>query len=123
MSRKRTDSEIGKCDGKPFGSRVRELRLAKKLSILIFAERVGICRNYVSQIESGDKLPSFETFLLIAKVLNVTPNDLLVDYIDIEKNIEIRSAQIELQLKELNDEQRNHIQRMISAEVDFLKRQ
>ena len=90
MSRKRTDSEIGKCDGKPFGSRVRELRLAKKLSILIFAERVGICRNYVSQIESGDKLPSFETFLLIAKVLNVTPNDLLVDYIDIEKNIEIQ---------------------------------
>lgn len=122
MARKRTDPDIGKCDGKPFGILVKKLRLGKKLSILTFAEQVGICRNYVSQIESGDKLPSFETLLLIAKVLDVTPNDLLVDYIDSEKSLEIHVKQIELQLKDLDEEQRKHVQAMVAAEVDFLKR-
>lgn len=123
MSRKRTDTDIGRCDGSSFGRIVRKLRVEKELSILTFAERVGICRNYVSQIESGDKLPSFETLLLIAKVLGVTPNDLLVDYIDSGKQLEIRSKQIEEQLKDLNEEQRQHVQDMIAAEVAFLKRQ
>ena len=123
MSRKRTDTDIGGCDGKSFGRIVRKLRVEKKLKISAFAEQVGICRNYVSQIESGDKLPSFETLLLIAKVLGVTPNDLLVDYIDSSKQLEVRSKQIEEQLKDLNEEQRWHVQDMIAAEVAFLKRQ
>ena len=123
MPRKRTDTDIGRCDGKSFGRIVRKLRIEKKLSILTFAEQVGICRNYVSQIESGDKLPSFETLLLISKVLDVTPNDLLVDYIDSNKSLAIRSEQIEWQLRDLNDEQIQHVQAMIAAEVEFLKRQ
>lgn len=123
MPRKRTDTDIGRCDGKSFGRIVRKLRIEKKLSILTFAEQVGICRNYVSQIESGDKLPSFETLLLIAQVLEVTPNDLLVDYIDSTKKLEIRTAQIEWQLRDLNDEQIQHVQAMIAAEVAFLKRE
>ena len=123
MPRKRTDTDIGRCDGKSFGRIVRKLRIEKKLSILTFAEQVGICRNYVSQIESGDKLPSFETLLLSAQVLEVTPNDLLVDYIDSTKKLEIRTAQIEWQLRDLNDEQIQHVQAMIAAEVEFLKRQ
>ena len=123
MPRKRTDTDIGRCDGKSFGRIVRKLRIEKKLSILTFAEQVGICRNYVSQIESGDKLPSFGTLLLIAQVLEVTPNDLLVDYIDSTNKLEIRAAQIEWQLRDLNDEQIQHVQAMIAAEVEFLKRQ
>lgn len=123
MPRKRTDTDLGRCDGKSFGKIVRKLRIERKLSISTFAEQVGICRNYVSQIESGDKLPSFETLLLICNVLDVTPNDLLVDYVDSNKNLEIRSEQIELQLRGLNTEQRKHVQAMIATEVEFLKRQ
>ena len=123
MPRKRTDADIGRCNGKPFGRIVRNLRAERKMSISTFAEQVGICRNYVSQIESGDKLPSFETLLLICNVLDVTPNDLLVDYVDSNKGLTIRSEQIELQLRDLNDKQRQHVQDMIATEIAFLKGQ
>lgn len=123
MTRKRTDAEKGKCDGRMFGKRVRALRIAKELSILSFSEQVGICRNYVSQIEAGDKLPSFEVLVLIARVLDTTPNDLMMDYVKTDKEIGIQSSQIESHLQGLTAEERDHIQEMILSEVNFLIKQ
>ncbi len=122
MPRKRTDLYVATNNAQSFGTRVKEIRISKKMSVYAFAEKVGICRSYVSQIESGDKLPSLETFLLIVRALEVTPNDLLIDYVDSDKLGEIYATKIAMQLNELTEEQKHHIQEVLSAEITFLKK-
>lgn len=46
-----------------FGARLREQRKLKGWTIEQFAEQVGLSPNYMGDLERGQKLPRFETFL------------------------------------------------------------
>ncbi|MDF2567513.1 MAG: helix-turn-helix protein [Oscillospiraceae bacterium] len=80
-------------DSQKLGKRIREIRLAKKMTQ---SEVVGdfITRNMLSQIESGAATPSMRTLEYIAKVLEVSLNDLM-------PNEEADTLEILRQTKEL----------------------
>ncbi|MBR2409033.1 MAG: helix-turn-helix transcriptional regulator [Lachnospiraceae bacterium] len=63
-------------DPKLLGQRIKEARLAKKMTQ---TEVVGsfITRNMLSQIESGNAVPSMKTLTYLAKVLELPPSVLL----------------------------------------------
>ncbi len=65
-------------DPKVLGQRIKEARLAKKMTQ---TEVVGsfITRNMLSQIESGNAVPSMKTLTYLAQVLELPPSVLLPD--------------------------------------------
>jgi transcriptional regulator with XRE-family HTH domain len=64
---------------KRFGSRVRELRLQKKMLQGDLAYKVGIRESYVSSIETGAKEPCLEVIQMLAKGLGVSLRQLFWD--------------------------------------------
>ena len=87
MSRRRSGYNDNKFSGKYLGPRIREYRMARGMSVVKLAKEVGILPNYISQLESGDKLPSLDTFIRIANALNVTADELLCDYLVAELQV------------------------------------
>lgn len=61
-----------------FGSRIRQLRKEKDISLRELADRVGIDFTYLSKIENGKvEPPSEEVIRLISQEFEVDPEDLL----------------------------------------------
>lgn len=56
-----------------FGSRIRSVREAAKLSREITAEKSEINANYLGEIERGEKWPSIEVIQRLAEALHVSP--------------------------------------------------
>ena len=55
------------------GKRIAEIREDAGMSQSALARAVGISQSAISQIEAGDRNPSFEMLRSIAKALGVTP--------------------------------------------------
>ncbi len=68
-------------DPKLLGQRIKEARLAKKMTQ---TEVVGsfITRNMLSQIESGNAVPSVKTLTYLAQVLELPPSVLLPETVE-----------------------------------------
>lgn len=60
-----------------FGNRVRELRLAQKLSQSALAEKSGLHANYIGMVERGERNPSLVNINKLAEALNVSLPELL----------------------------------------------
>ena len=58
------------------GKQIYELRKKANLSQEQLAEKVGVSRQTISQIERGDYSPSVTLALKIAKVLNVSVEEI-----------------------------------------------
>lgn len=61
----------------PIGRRVAALREEKGLSQSALARLTGSSQSAISQIESGDRNPSYDTIRQIARALDVTPAHLV----------------------------------------------
>jgi len=61
------------------GRNIKRARKNAELTQGQVCEAVGLSDNYYSAIERGIKIPKLLTLLKIAKALQVTPNDLLMD--------------------------------------------
>ena len=59
------------------GKRIRALRDELDISQEELADRAGIHRNYISQIEGGKRNVSFYNVVRIARALRVTPSSLI----------------------------------------------
>jgi transcriptional regulator with XRE-family HTH domain len=59
-----------------FAANVRRLREATGISQEELAFRAAIHRTQITLIETGRRLPRFETLVKLAGALGVTPNDL-----------------------------------------------
>ena len=57
--------------------RVKHFRKKKELTQAVLAERVGVHRIYIAQIEAGTKTPSLPTLAKLAKALGVRVTTLL----------------------------------------------
>ena len=121
MARSRSGNVHPKVSGEHFGKRMREIRISQNLSIQKVADEVGIQRNYVSQIEKGDKIPSADTMIRIANALSVTMDLLLCDYLDAAN--QVIPAGVYAKIAELPRNQQRHIERLIELEIEFLKKQ
>ncbi len=63
-----------------FGRAVRKRRRELDLSQEELAERAGLHRNYVSDIERGDRNPSLENIQKLAKALDIKVSALFIEY-------------------------------------------
>ncbi|HEX5164453.1 MAG TPA: helix-turn-helix transcriptional regulator [Thermomicrobiales bacterium] len=61
------------------GTRIRELRIERGLSLSAFAERTGISPGHLSRIERGITAPSFIAGAALANALGVTADALAVE--------------------------------------------
>lgn len=63
-----------------FGEKLKQLRKSMKMTQQQLAERLGVAKSVVSYYESGDRYPSYDVMIKIAKTFHVT-----IDYLlDIE---------------------------------------
>lgn len=65
-----------------FGERLKMLRKGQKLTQQELAARLGVAKSVVSYYESGDRFPSYDVLIKIARTFHVTTDYLL----DIERN-------------------------------------
>ena len=62
-----------------FGKRIRELRGDLGMTQEMLAAKVGLDRSYMGFLERGERNPSLEVIIKIAKALNIKPDELLKD--------------------------------------------
>ena len=77
---------------KPIGTRIQEIRKAKKLTQEQLAEMVDLSPSYISAVERGAKTPKPETLIELANTLGASADDLLGDVV----NASIKSSASEL---------------------------
>jgi len=66
-------------DYKKLGERMRKERLSLGLTQEVLSEKAGISVSFLGQVERGERKPSLETVINIAKSLGVTVDFLLAD--------------------------------------------
>jgi transcriptional regulator with XRE-family HTH domain len=57
-----------------FGNQVRSIRKSRKLKIWQVAEKVGVEVKHLGRIERGERQPSFDLIISLAKCLSVSPS-------------------------------------------------
>jgi transcriptional regulator with XRE-family HTH domain len=62
-------------DTKHFAARLRELRTAAGMSQLDLASRSGLKQNSISQLEAGNRKPTWESVIALANALGVACDD------------------------------------------------
>ena len=68
-----------------FGEKLRTLRRRRGLTLKELARECGFTsHSYISAIEFGKKQPSIELVVKIAKLFNVTTDQLLLDEMEID---------------------------------------
>jgi transcriptional regulator with XRE-family HTH domain len=60
-----------------FGERIRQLRLASKLSLRALGSKIGKTAPFLSDIELGQRFPSEAVLESLAAALGTTPDDLI----------------------------------------------
>lgn len=67
-----------------FGEKLHTLRTQKGLTLKELAYQLGhVAHGYISELEAGKKLPTVELVLGIARLFNVTTDELLKDEIEL----------------------------------------
>jgi len=64
-----------------FGEKLKTLRTGQKLTQQQLAERLGVAKSVVSYYESGDRFPSYDVLIKIARTFHTSTDYLL----DVEK--------------------------------------
>jgi transcriptional regulator with XRE-family HTH domain len=68
-----------------FGEKLHALRQSRKLSLKEMAILLGyVAHGYISELESGKKIPTVSLVLKIARLFNVTTDQLLKDELEID---------------------------------------
>ena len=60
-----------------FGSKLKTLRISQKLTQQQLADRIGVAKSVVSYYESGDRYPSYDVLVRIARIFHTTTDYLL----------------------------------------------
>lgn len=119
MARRRSGSVESKLDGKFLGSRIREFRIKKGMSVRRLADQVGVLGNYISQLERGDKIPSLDTLIRIANALDVTADDMLCDYLNAEKLVV--NQKVNVDISSLDKSHQRFVEQLVTLVIQFLK--
>lgn len=68
-----------------FGEKLRTLRLKNRLTLHQFAESLGYtAHGYLSELESGKKIPSVQFVLNVSRVYDIPTDQLLKDELEIQ---------------------------------------
>lgn len=74
-----------------FGNRVKMLRIEKRLTQKQLADQVGVAVSAISSYESGNRYPSYEVLINLARIFHVSTDYLL----GLNKRIEIDVSGLE----------------------------
>jgi len=66
-----------------FGEKIRLLRKQQNVTQQEISDKVGIGRVHLSDLERGKKMPQAALIIKFAKVFGVTPNDLMLDELEV----------------------------------------
>lgn len=102
---------------KRFGRRVRAVRRAARITQERAAEEAGLNSKYLGEIERGEKRPSFEAILAIAKVLRVSPASLF-QFDREERDERALRRQLEALCQKCSLEQLRQAYRVVKALVE-----
>ena len=119
MARRKSGYVGKKYTGEYLGPRLKDARVKKGMTIQRLADEVGVMGNYISQMESGDKMPSMDTFIRLANALDVTADDLLCDYLNAEK--QIVNKKVNVDISSLDKSQQRFIEQLVALIIQFLK--
>jgi transcriptional regulator with XRE-family HTH domain len=64
-------------EAREFADRLKRTRERQRLNQKQLAERSGLTPAAISQLESGQREPTFSTIVRLAKALGTSPNDLM----------------------------------------------
>ena len=79
-------STIIELDRNAIGTVIRRLRKEKRLSQEVLSGFASLARSHLAMIETGDKVPNFETIWRIAAALELRPYE-LVKMIEAESTV------------------------------------
>ncbi|HEY0323975.1 MAG TPA: helix-turn-helix transcriptional regulator [Pyrinomonadaceae bacterium] len=70
-----------------FGEKLRALRVRHDMTLKQLANELGLtAHGYISELEAGKKMPTAEFVLNVARLFNVTTDELLKDELELENN-------------------------------------
>ena len=102
---------------KELGEQIRKLRNAKKMTLAVMAERIGVTTSAIAAYENGSRTPSVDVLIKIARLFHVSIDHLLGN-----------TNQDVLDVTDLTADQRNSVMEMIIAHrkyndaMDMLRR-
>jgi transcriptional regulator with XRE-family HTH domain len=99
---------------KLFGKRVRTVRRAAKITQEEAAEAAHLNPKYIGEIERGEKRPSFEAVMALAKALSVSP-ETFFQFDREESDEKALRKRIEALLKEANLQQLRQVQKLLKV--------
>jgi len=69
-----------------FGEKLHRLRIHKNLTLKSLAQALGYtAHGYISELETGKKLPTIEFVVNVARLFDVSTDQLLKDELDTEE--------------------------------------
>ena len=103
-------------DAAKIGQRIQQVRKTRRMTQSQLAAKVDISTKYLSNIECGDKVPKFETFVAIANALEVDANSLLVDVLTVSSVI--ISSEITEKLAKLSPYKQRRVKRLFDVIIE-----
>ena len=81
------------------GKRIKEIRYAKGLTQIAFAEKINVSRSYINKIENGIKSPSVDLLIEIAVFGGVSLDYLILGRKPAEEDEKTKQKRTELKEK------------------------
>ncbi len=108
-----------------FGKKVKEERQKLGYTQEEFSEKIDIGTEFMSRIERGIGVPSFETLIKLSKTLNISLDELInADFDEKSKSTNKKddlANQIQHLISDLNDKQKKHIINIIKEAKKLFK--
>lgn len=102
------------------GTKIKECRLKRGITIAVCAERAGISNRYLADIERGDKTPRLETLLMILNVLEASADEVLQDSLVI--GYKSKSNELLNKIKTLDAVQKKQALEIFDSVINVLKK-
>lgn len=99
---------------KRFGGRLRTIRKAAKISQEDAAEKAHLNAKYLGELERGEKKPSFDVILALAKALNTSPAALF-HFEKEETDERVLRKKIEALIGKCNPQELQQVHRLLKA--------
>ena len=98
-------------DYKDIGSRIRTIRMERGITQAQLAEAVGVGVTHISHIETGNGIPSLQTFLDVVNALSCSADELLC--VEVERARPIYETWLNDQLADCSQQELKLISDMV----------
>lgn len=105
-------------NGISLGKQIACYRKSMKLTQDELADKIGVSRTHLSNIEIGKSVPSLDVLIEISNVFHVGIDRLLVDSLQVSRKRETDSVILEI-MRKCTYEERKVVERIVSELVSY----